>query len=122
MTAVVFAGIRVESAYQPIWGSDEEIMRESRRALEIHVAIGGHERLLIGGNFKANIGRGSSRPGVCGKYGVGRMNEAGRDMIDWCKKNGLAFVNSFMRQARRGTGFHMRYGRWYELEGFLVGK
>ena len=49
VTAVVFAGMRVVSAYQPIWGTDEESMREYRRALEIQVAIGGRERLVIGG-------------------------------------------------------------------------
>ena len=122
VTAVVFAGMRVVSAYQPIWGSDEEGMREYRRALEIQVAMGGRERLVIGGDFNANVGRRNERHGVCGKYGVGRMNEAGRDLIDWCEEQGLAYVNSFMRHERRGTWFHMRYGRWYELDGFLVRK
>ena len=122
VTAVVFAGMRVVSAYQPIWGSDEEGMREYRRALEIQVAMGGRERLVIGGDFNANVGRRNERQGVCGKYGVGRMNEAGRDLIDWCEEWGLAYVNSFMRHERRGTWFHLRYGRWYELDGFLVRK
>ena len=53
---------------------------------------------------------------------VGRMNEAGRDLIDWCEENVLAHVNSFMKHARRGTWFNLRYGRWYELDGFLVRK
>ena len=122
VTAVVFAGMRVVSAYQPIWGSDEEGMREYRRALEIQVAMGGRERLVIGGDFNANVGRRNERQGVCGKYGVGRMNEAGRDLIDWCEEHGLAYVNSYMRHARRGTWFNLRYGRWYELDGFLVRK
>ena len=103
VTAVVFAGMRVVSAYQPIWGSDEESMREYRRALEIQVAVSGRERLVIGGDFNANVGRGNARLGVCGKYGVGRMNEAGRDLIDWCEEHGLVYVNSFMRHVRRGT-------------------
>ena len=122
VTAVVFAGMRVVSAYQPIWGSDEESMREYRRALEIQVAVSGRERLVIGGDFNANVGRGNARQGVCGKYGVGSMNEAGRDLIDWCEEQGLAHVNSYMRHARRGTWFNMRYRRWYELDGFLVRK
>ena len=54
--------------------------------------------------------------------GVGRMNEAGRDLIDWCEEHGLEYVNSFMRHERRGTWFNVRYGRWYELDGFLVRK
>ena len=100
VTAVVFAGMRVVSAYQPIWGSDEEGMREYRRALEIQVALGDRERLIIGGDFNANVGRRNERQGVCGQFGVGRMNEAGRDLIDWCEEQGLAYVNSFMKHER----------------------
>ena len=36
--------------------------------------MGNRERIVIGGNFNASIGR-----GVCGKYVLGRGNEAGRD-------------------------------------------
>ena len=122
VAAVVFAGMRVVSAYQPIWGTDEGSMREYRRDLEIQVAIGGRDRLVIGGDFNSNVGRMNARRGVCGKYGVGRMNEAGRDLIDWCEEHELVYVNSFMRHARRGTWFNVRYGRWYELDGFIVRK
>ena len=122
VSAVVFGGMRVVSVYQPVWGTDVEGMNEYRSALENQVAMSGRERLLIGGDFNANVGRGNARRGVCGKYGVGRMNEAGRDLMDWCEENGLAYVNSFMKHARRGTWFNLRYGRWYELDGFLVRK
>ena len=79
-----------------------------------------NERLLIGGDWNANVGRGSARNGVCGEFGVGRMNDAGRDLIEWCEANGLAYANSFVRHAERGTWFNRMYGRWYELDGFVV--
>ena len=60
------------------------------------------------------------RNGVCGDFGVRRMNDAGRDLIEWCKANGLAYENSFVRHAERGTWFNRMYGRWYELDGFVV--
>ena len=116
VNALVFAGMRVVSAYQPIWGSDEEGMREYRRALEIQVAMGGRERLVIGGDFNANVGRRNERQGVCGKYGVGRMNEAGRALIDWCEEWGLAYVNSFMRHDR-GEGQFQQGEAPGELQG-----
>jgi len=122
VVAVVVGDMRVVSAYQPIWGTDTEGMEQYRRALEDQIAIGGRECLVIGGDFNASVGKGNARRGVCGKYGVGRMNEAGRDMIEWCEEHGLEYVNSYMKHERRGTWFHMRYGRWYELDGFIVRK
>ena len=50
------------------------------------------------------------------------MNEAGRDLIDWCEEYGLCYISSFMRHARRGTLLQMRYDHWYERVGFLVRK
>ena len=35
--------------------------------------------------------------GICGKYGVGRMNEEGRDLIDFCEEHRLTYVKSFMK-------------------------
>ena len=57
---------------------------------------------------------------MCGNFGVGRMNDAGRDLIERCEANGLAYVNIFVRHDGRGTWFNRMYGRWYELDGFVV--
>ena len=32
-----------------------------------------------------------------------RMNDAGRDLIEWYEANGLAYANSFVGHAERGT-------------------
>ena len=53
----------------------------------------GRERLVIARYFNANVGNQNARRGLCDKYGVGRMNEAGRDLIDWCEEHGLCNVN-----------------------------
>ena len=70
--------------------------------------------------MERECGKGSARNGVCGEYGVGRMNDAGSDLIEWCEANVLAYANSFVRHAERGTWFNRMYGRWYELDGFVV--
>ena len=116
LTAVVVGGMRVLSAYQPVWGTNENSMIEYRRALESQIAIGGSESLVIAGDFNANVGKWNAREVLCGKYGVGR------DLVDWCEENGLEHVNSYMKHARRGTWFNLRYGRWYEMDGFIVRK
>ena len=111
VTAVVFGGMRLVSVYQPIWGQDEECMERYKREVESQVAIGGNERLVIGGDFNASVGINEGRMAVYGKFGIGRMNEAVRDLIEWCEQHELVYVNSYMRHERRGTWFHMRYGR-----------
>ena len=52
--------------------------------------------------------------------GIGNMNEAGRDLMEWCGEHGLAYANSYICHARRGTWFHRRSGKWYEIDGYLV--
>ena len=60
--------------------------------------------------------------GVSGGFGLGRTNEADRDLIEWWEQHELQYVNSYMRYKRRGTWWYMRYARWYELDGFIVRK
>ena len=97
-------------------------MERCRRDLESQVGIGGRVRLVIGGDFNTNVGKYNEHEGVCGRYGLGRANEAGRDLIKWCEEHDLAYVNSFVRYKSRGTWFNRMYVRWYELDGFVVRK
>ena len=120
VVAVVVGGLRLLSVYQPSRGADGEGMERCKRDMERQVAMGNRERIVIGGDFNASIGRGGERRGVCGKFGLGRGNEAGRDLVDWCEEIGMAHVNSFMRYKRRGTWKHPATGRWHKLDGFLV--
>ena len=48
------------------------------------------------------------------------MNDAGRDLIELCDANVLEYANSFVWHAERGTWFNKMYGRWNELDGFVV--
>ena len=34
--------------------------------------------------------------------------------------NGMTWANSFMSHPDRGTWFHQKYGRWYELDVFPI--
>ena len=81
------------------------------------------ECLIIGGDHNASVGKleqKSSSTKARGKYGCGASNEAGKDLIAWCEMNGMTWANSFMSHPDRGTWFHQRYGRWYELDWFLI--
>ena len=77
VTAVSVGGVRLVAMYQPVWMTDEVSMERCRRDLKSQLSICRNERLLIGGDWNANVGRGSARNGVCFDFGVGRMNDAG---------------------------------------------
>ena len=106
VTGVSVGEVRLVAVYQPVWMTDEVGLERCRKDLESQLSMCRNERLLIGGDWNANVGRGSARNGVCGEFGVGRMNDAGRDLIEWCEANGLAYANSFVRHAERGTWFN----------------
>ena len=120
MAAVSVGGMRIVAIYQPVWGTFVEEREEMRMELEEQVVGARGERLIIGGDFNANWGKDRERQGVCGKYGIGRGSEAGRDLVEWCEENGLVITNSFVPHRNRGTWFHNRFRMWYELDGFLM--
>ena len=101
--AVEVRGMHLAAAYQPIWKMDEEGMDRYRRDLESQVAIRKNLRFVIEGDFNASMGMNAERPGVCGNLGLGRTNDAGRDLIEWCEQHELQHVNSYMRYKTRGT-------------------
>ena len=100
------------SAHHTIWGSDEEGLRKYRRVFGVQVALGRRTTLVMGGHFNAIVVRQIARQGVCGMYGLGRMNQVGRYLIVWCKEHGLCYENSVMGHERRVTWFRVRTGSW----------
>ena len=38
-----------------------------------------------------DVGNRKAREGVCGRYGVGNMNEQGKVFVEWCEVNGLVW-------------------------------
>ena len=86
VVTVVIGSLRLVSVYQPIWGTDDIGIEECRKAMEDQLAMGGGKTVIIGGDLNASVGKGRGRQGVYGKEGIGRMNDAGRDLMDWCEK------------------------------------
>ena len=70
--------------------TDDVGMERCQRDMESQLGMCRNERLLIGGDWNANVGRGSTRNRVCVDFGVGSMNDAGRDLIEWYEANELA--------------------------------
>ena len=121
--AVEFGNMRMVAVYQPqsAHNNNLEIMDAYRAEVEQQIGRSTpRETLIIGDDHNAHVGRGDERPGVKGKYGLRRSNEAGEELVSWCEANGLALVCSFYPDKRRGTWFHPRLRQWYEIDGFIM--
>ena len=40
-------------------------------------------------------------PGVTGKFGLGKQNEAGQSLIEFCQENALVIANTLFQQHKR---------------------
>ena len=58
VTAVSVVGVRLVAVYQLVWMTDEVCLERCRRDLESQLSMCRNERLLIGGDWNANVGRG----------------------------------------------------------------
>ena len=58
--------------------------------------------LFIIGDWNAKVGS-QETPGVTGKFGLGRRNEAGQRLIEFCKDNALVIANTSSNNTREDS-------------------
>ena len=56
--------------------------------------------LFIIGDWNAKVGT-QETPGVTGKFGLGKWNEAEQRLIEFCQENALVIVNTLFQQHKR---------------------
>ena len=56
--------------------------------------------LFIIGDWNAKVGS-QEIPGIIGKFGLGRQNEAGQRLIEFCQENALVIANSLCQQHKK---------------------
>ena len=56
--------------------------------------------LFIIGDWNAKVGS-QETPGVTGKFGLGKRNEAEKSLIEFCQENALVIANTFFQQHER---------------------
>ena len=112
------------AAYQPLWKYGNIQLEQYRQELEEKPQRTRKDDIIvIGGDHNSSVGprEGENwQPGVCGNYGLGTTNEAGKDLLNWCQLNGLSWINSFKNFKDRGTWYSRKWKKWYELDGFIV--
>ncbi|MCP3661889.1 MAG: hypothetical protein GY696_05230 [Gammaproteobacteria bacterium] len=121
MVSVITRGLALTAVYLPVFiGNNEEEIEIQKDIMIEHKQWARRNVFICGGDFNAHVGRGDEIEGVKGKFGMRISNERGRELIRWCEENGLAYVNSYFNQKKRGTWFNRMLGRWYELDGFIM--
>ena len=56
--------------------------------------------ICIAGDWNAKVGS-QETPGVTGKFGLGKWNEAGQRLIEFCQENALVIANTLFQQHKR---------------------
>uniref|UniRef100_A0A8D8SH78 Craniofacial development protein 2 n=2 Tax=Cacopsylla melanoneura TaxID=428564 RepID=A0A8D8SH78_9HEMI len=93
--------INIICAYAPQVGCDEEIKEAFWRELEHEIsAMPNDERIILGSDLNAHIGRGNSEltSRIRGIWGMGDENDEGKAVADFAVAADLAILNTFFQK------------------------
>ena len=105
MISVRFQGkpfnITVIQVYAPTSNAEEaEVKRFYEDLQDLLELTPKKDVLFIIGDWNAKVGS-QQKPGVTGKLGLGKQNEAGQRLIEFCQENALVIANTFFQQHKR---------------------
>ena len=115
MISVRFQGkpfnITVIQVYAPISNAEEAEVEWFYEDLQEFLELTPKKDVLfIIGNWNAKVGS-QGTPGVRGKLGLGKRNEAGQRLIEFCQENALVIANTLFQQHKR------RFCTWTSPDG-----
>ena len=112
------------SAYAPTLSASPEIKDEFYERLSSTLSsIPSTEQVVLLGDFNARVGSDSdSWPTCLGQFGVGKMNENGQRLLEFCTYHGLCITNSFFKTKflHKVSWRHPRSKHWHQLDLILV--
>ena len=102
MISVRFQGkpfnITVIQVYAPTSNTEEaEVERFCEDLQDLLELTPKKDVLFIIGDWNAKVGS-QETPGVTGKFGLGKRNEAGQRLIEFCQENALVITNTVFQQ------------------------
>ena len=105
MFSVCFQGkpfnIRVIQVYTPTSNAEEAEVEWLYKDLQYLLELTPKKDVLfIIGDWNAKVGSQETR-GVTGKFSLGKRNEAGQRLIEFCQENALVIANTLFQQHKR---------------------
>ena len=76
----------------------EEFYDQIRTALEISQS---QDVVFVAGDFNTKVGTDRFDPDVCGRYGLGTLNERGERLINFCRDHDLFITNAAFKHHER---------------------
>ena len=114
------------SVYSPTLSAENETKNKFYEDLQRIVNnVPPNEQLYILGDFNARVGSDyHSWPTCLGHFGIGKMNENGQRLLEFCSDNSLSITNTFYngKNCRKVSWKHPRSGHWHQIDFVLVRK
>src|SRR6476469_9680538 len=112
----------IVQAYLPTTDyEDEEVEKLYDQLEEILGKQKGTDNVIVMGDFNAAVGEGKEDR-VVGKYGLGKRNDKGESLIEFCKSQNLVITNTWFEQEKRRRYTWKSPGdlRRYQIDYILV--
>src|SRR6476469_11239951 len=112
----------IVQAYLPTTDYEDEQVEKLYDQLEkISGKQKGTDNVIVMGDFNAVVGEGKE-DGVVGKFGLGKRNDRGERLIEFCKSQNLVITNTWFEQekSRRYTWKSPGDLRRYQIDYILV--
>uniref|UniRef100_A0A2C9KWR2 Endonuclease/exonuclease/phosphatase domain-containing protein n=1 Tax=Biomphalaria glabrata TaxID=6526 RepID=A0A2C9KWR2_BIOGL len=114
------------SAYAPTLCSLQEDKDKFYEDLKEAIAnIPQKEHMILLGDFNARVGSDHTTwPDCLGLFGIGKMNENGQRLLEFCTFYKLCITNTYFRTKPQhcASWRHPRSGQWHQLDMILTRK
>ena len=114
------------NAYAPTLTSSGELKDNFYGVLsQVYTSIPQGEQLYILGDFNARVGRDYDTWSVpLGHFGVGKMNENGQRLLEFCSERDLVITNTVfgVKECQRVSWCHPRSKHWHQLDLVITRK
>lgn len=114
--------IVIIQVYMPTTDHDDEEVEDIYEQLEELIEnLKGNDNLIVMGDWNASVGEGREGA-VVGEYGLGRRNERGERLAEFCRQQKMVATNTWYQQAKRRRYTWKKPGDTgrYQLDYILV--